>query len=86
MKTMLIGATSGIGREIAALLASQRESLVLIGRDNEELLRIANDLVIRYGVRVELGLFDAKGAPNKALHRTLAECSRVIVAVGFLGE
>ena len=86
MKTMLIGASSGIARELAALLASQRESLVLIGRDNEELLRTANDLMIRYDTRVELGLFDAKSAPNKALHRTLAECSRVIIAVGFLGD
>jgi decaprenylphospho-beta-D-erythro-pentofuranosid-2-ulose 2-reductase len=86
MKTMLIGANSGISREIATLLASQREPLVLVGRDAEELQRMASDLMVRYDAKVQLGLFDAKAAPSSGMQRVFAECSRVIIAVGLIGD
>lgn len=86
MKTMLIGANSGIAREVATLLASQREPMVLVGRDGEELQRMASDLMVRYDAKVQLGLFDAKAAPSPGMQRVFAECSRVIVAVGLMGD
>ena len=86
MKTMLVGAGSGIAREVALLLGEKGEELVLIGREQEELLRNGNDLMVRFRIAVQLGVFDVRAAPNEAMRRALAECGRVIIAVGGLGD
>lgn len=44
MKVALVGATRGMGREIARKLALRGEPLFLLGRDGEELARSAADL------------------------------------------
>lgn len=47
MKTVLLGATRGMGRALARLLAERGDALVLLGRDETELERSAKDLEIR---------------------------------------
>lgn len=47
MKCVVIGATKGIGRAIARILAERGDSLFLLGRDEEELERTAADLEAR---------------------------------------
>jgi decaprenylphospho-beta-D-erythro-pentofuranosid-2-ulose 2-reductase len=47
VKIVLLGATKGIGRALARLLAERRENLFLLGRDAEELKKSAQDLVNR---------------------------------------
>jgi decaprenylphospho-beta-D-erythro-pentofuranosid-2-ulose 2-reductase len=47
VKTVIIGATKGIGRSIARQLAERGDSLFLLGRDLEDLQRSAADLKAR---------------------------------------
>jgi short-subunit dehydrogenase len=60
MKAVLLGATSGIGRAIARLLAERGDELFLLGRDDEDLARSAADLTARHpqGVKVGHGVCD----------------------------
>ncbi len=47
MKVVFLGATRGIGRAMARQMAERGDSLVLLGRDLEELRRSAADLEVR---------------------------------------
>ena len=53
MKAVILGATSGMGRAVARLLAARGEQLFLLGRDEVELARSAADLAVRGGQRPE---------------------------------
>lgn len=55
MKAVVVGATSGMGREVARQLAERGDALFLLGRDGEELVRSAADL-------------EARGAPAPVEH------------------
>jgi decaprenylphospho-beta-D-erythro-pentofuranosid-2-ulose 2-reductase len=46
MKVVLLGATKGMGRALARLLAQRGDELFLLGRDQEELRRSAQDLEV----------------------------------------
>ena len=47
MKVVFLGATKGMGRALARLLAERGDSLFLLGRDAEELAKCAADLQAR---------------------------------------
>jgi len=47
VKVVLLGATKGMGRALARLMAERGDQLVLLGRDAEDLARSATDLQIR---------------------------------------
>jgi NAD(P)-dependent dehydrogenase (short-subunit alcohol dehydrogenase family) len=47
MKAVVLGATKGMGRAVARLLAARGDALHLLGRDPEELARSARDLEAR---------------------------------------
>lgn len=49
MRVAILGATKGIGRALARRLAERGDSLVLLGRDLEDLRRSARDLEVRSG-------------------------------------
>ena len=49
MKIVLLGATRGMGRALARLMAERGDELCLLGRDTAELERSAKDLEIRSG-------------------------------------
>ena len=54
-KTALItGASSGIGRELTRLFAKDGYNLVLVGRDEEGLNRLAGDFYNQYGVQTTI--------------------------------
>ena len=48
---LILGATSGIAKELSRVLAERGCSLVLAGRDREELEKSAADLRLRYQAR-----------------------------------
>lgn len=59
MKSVVIGATAGIGRELTNSLASEGHSLLITGRDIDDLSVCVQDLQITYGVKVESIVIDA---------------------------
>lgn len=56
---LVLGPSSGIGQALCRELASRGCRLLLAGRDGETLLRMADDLAIRYRIRAEAIAFDA---------------------------
>lgn len=88
---LVLGATSGIAREVALALAEKGASLFLAGRDRDELERTAGDLRIRTNVRVETGLFDADDCSThlaffQDASAVMGGFSGAVLAVGYLGD
>jgi len=53
MKYLILGATSGLGRELAYSLAKKNYNLVIISRDERDLKAIKEDLEIQYKISVQ---------------------------------
>lgn len=50
---LVTGASTGIGHELAKLIAADGYDLVLVARDREKLIRVAGELKEGYGIRVK---------------------------------
>ena len=89
---LVIGATSGIAREICAAFARKKLALVLAARDIIELEAIASDLRIRFEVQIETLAYDAseKGSAERVFKKcTTGVCKEldgVVVCHGFLPD
>jgi len=89
---LVLGATSGIARAIAAALARRGYALYLAGRDADEVARVAADLSLRYRVPVHHGRFDALAVrTHGAFVRRVADEAKpplagAVVAFGVLGD
>jgi short-subunit dehydrogenase len=89
---MILGATSGIARAVAASYAKRGHPLLLLGRDMAELQAIAADLAIRHGVSVTAHRFDAlaydthESALSQAIASAPAPLEGAVVAFGYLGD
>lgn len=88
MKALLLGASSGIGRALARLLAERGESLFLIERDLTELQRSAQDLEVR-GAKGKVGIAhcdllrpDTFASALDAADQALGKFDTVIVTAG----
>lgn len=55
---IITGASSGIGLEMAKLLAEKNYNLLLIARNEEKLQQLQNEIQLQYGVDVDYLLFD----------------------------
>src|SRR5690348_14264372 len=64
-RALITGASSGLGREFADLLAAQKANLVLVARRQESLEKLASDLRRKYGVDVLVEAIDL-AAPGSA--------------------
>ena len=51
---VITGASSGIGREFASVMAGRGHDLVLVARNNDRLVELGKDLERAYGVRVKV--------------------------------
>ncbi len=58
-RVLILGATSGIAKELARVLAERGCSLILAGRNREELENSAADIKLRYEVAADVETFDA---------------------------
>lgn len=92
MKAILLGATKGIGRAVARLLAERGDELFLLGRDAEDLARSAADLKLR-GAASEVGhapcdLEDPASfaAALSAGHQALGDVDAVIVTAAIFAS
>ncbi len=88
---LILGATSAIARGSAEAFARRGYDLFLAGRDSDELDRDAEDLRIRFQVKVQTGQFDAADYAShpeflKTVLGSVDELSGVLLAFGYLGE
>lgn len=61
MSALIVGASSGLGRALAAELARQGQDLLLVASDARDLDAVATDLVLRHGVAVRTLALDVAG-------------------------
>lgn len=52
MKSIVVGASAGLGRALAEVLARRGHDLVLVASDSRDLSPLASDLAIRFGIEV----------------------------------
>jgi short-subunit dehydrogenase len=62
MKSVVIGGTAGVGRELATELAAKGHSLLITGKDMQDVSACAMDLRLRYGVEVQGIAVDASNS------------------------
>lgn len=63
--TLITGASSGIGREMAIQLAAKKHNLILVARNEDKLQQLQQELKSRFLVKVDYLLFDLS-EPNSA--------------------
>lgn len=90
MKVVTIGATRGIGRSLARLLAGRGDSIHLLGRSAVDLAKSSEDLKIRGAASVSTGVCDlmAPASFGAALDDAAASMDgfdTVIVSAGVFG-
>lgn len=90
MRVALLGATKGIGRALARLLAERGDQLFLLGRDAAELQRSAADLQARHPALAPIGsapcdLAESAGfaAALDAAEAALGQLDAVVVTAGL---
>lgn len=89
---LILGATSAMARAVAGELAGRGYRLLLAGRDEQELNRLAADLRIRRGREVATIVFDAmdleehSSLVEEVALRTTGRLTGVVSAVGALGD
>ena len=59
MKSVIVGATAGVGRALSVVLAKKGHSLLLVGRDTRDLNASASSLKLCYDVEVQILTADA---------------------------
>lgn len=62
MKSVVIGASAGLGRALAEELAARGHTLVLVASDARDLDPLARDLALRYGIAAEYIAVDLTNA------------------------
>ncbi|HEX8694942.1 MAG TPA: SDR family oxidoreductase [Longimicrobium sp.] len=89
---LVVGATSGVARALAAELARGGRPLVLAARDVDEARAVALDVALRFGVRARAVELDALAFDTHP--RVLGDVLReeghalegAVIAVGYLGD
>lgn len=85
MKVLITGASSGIGRELAKLLAAQYDQMVLVGRNQERLTALQQEIMAAYpAVNVTTVSLDLGVADNvRALHAMHPDVDLLVNNAGF---
>lgn len=91
MKYIILGASSGLGREIAYLLAEKKNDLIIISRDERDLSAIKNDLEIQFKINVtyfELDLSSFEKIQNffKSNPNIINEIDGMLMPIGMIIE
>jgi short-subunit dehydrogenase len=87
-RTLILGATSAIAAEVAAVCAARGDRLYLIGRDPTKL----QELVARLGpavhghIAADLNAFDRAGELVRSAVAALGGLDRALIAHGLLGD
>ena len=84
MKALITGASSGIGRDMARILAEKGYELVLVARDESKLKEVQEELVTKYNSKVKIVAMDLSNPDNcKTLHAENQEIDLLINNAGF---
>lgn len=84
MKALITGASSGIGRDMARVLASKGYELVLVARNKDALDKLATELKEKNNVHVEAIAMDLSIVENcKELHQKVKNVDVLINNAGF---
>ncbi len=84
MKALITGASSGIGRDLARVLASKGYHLVLVARKEEELKKIAQELQDENAIKVEIIVTDLSQIENcKEIHKKVKNVDILVNNAGF---
>lgn len=84
MKALITGASSGIGRDMAKILAKKGYDLVLVARDEEKLRTFAEELQKDSKVKIEIISMDLSIESNCIdLHKCVSDVDILINNAGF---
>ena len=84
MKALITGASSGIGRDIARILANKGYNLVLVARSEEQLRKLAIELKQKNAIEVESIAMDVSIVENcEELHQKVQNIDILINNAGF---
>lgn len=90
MKVVTLGATRGMGRALARLLAARGDSIHVLGRNEEDVAKCAEDLKIRGAASVSTGLCDLMAPATfspalEAADAALGGFDTVVLSAGVFG-
>lgn len=84
MKALITGASSGIGRDMARVLASKGYDLVLVARNEEQLKNLKEELKEKRQIEIETIAMDLSKLENcKQLHQKIQNVDILINNAGF---
>ncbi len=84
MKALITGASSGIGRDIAKVLAKKKYDLILIARHKEKLEKLARELEEENKIKIETISMDLSIPENcKKIHKKVQDVDILINNAGF---
>ena len=91
MTYLILGATSGLGRELAYILAKNSNDLIIISRDERDLRAIKSDLEIKFRITVKYFVVDASSFDEikKFLYSNLnllSEIQGILFPVGMMED
>ena len=84
MKVLITGASSGIGKDMAKIMASKGNDLVIVARNEEELKKLAKELEEKNKIKVEVIAMDLSREENCIeLHKKVQNVDILINNAGF---
>lgn len=84
MKALITGASSGIGKDMAKILASKGYNLAIVARNEEELKKVAKELEEKNKIKVETIAIDLSNEEScKELHKNVKNVDILINNAGF---
>ena len=91
MSYLIIGSSSGLGRELAYAFAKNQNNLILVSRDKRDLNPIKSDLEKKFGITVDALDLDFSSLDNiekKLLSqkKLLQELKGVMFSIGLMSE
>ena len=91
MSYLILGASSGLGRELANILAENKNDLILISRDERDLKTIKTDLETRFETVVKFFVLDASSFDEtkkflESNSNLLDEIKGIMFPIGMMEE
>ena len=84
MKALITGASSGIGKDMARVLANKGYDLVLVARNEEQLKKVEKELKENNKIKIEKFIMDLSSEENcKKLHEQAVDIDLLINNAGF---